>query len=179
MGVLPVPAVSRRRWLTFGEWERSGRSSPAALTLVIVEFLVMAAILIGFRHEWWAALIVPIGIAADYVGQSLRAHRRFGPATWPRMPFRFVSLLEWRERAKERRGLVGLSAVCPAMLAGTGLGLVAVIAMVLLYPADYLWCCASSGAWLASRPDPPERSAFQALPPPPPPPAMPGGALER
>ncbi|MCU1372275.1 MAG: hypothetical protein JWO77_3469 [Ilumatobacteraceae bacterium] len=69
-----------------------------------------------------------------------------------------MSLKEWRERLRERWflvvfGYVVLFDVVPFPSPEHEWRLL--LALPVPWVADYLWCCASSGAWLASRPPPP------------------------
>jgi hypothetical protein len=141
--------------MSYAEWERLGRSSPAGLVVGALEFVLAATLLVALWRSPWSVLIVPAVLGSDYLVRSALANRGLGPVAHPRGPLRALTIREWSVRQRERRGLLALGVVFVTSVAVTGVGPIAFAALPFLYAADYAWCCATSGSWLASPPPPP------------------------
>jgi hypothetical protein len=151
--------AGRIRWLSYPQTRLSpwrGRERSASIGAVLVMIFV-----IGWlgRGTWWGAAGPWALLVVQYVAWSLVATRDWGRTTQPRAPWAIVSLREWRQRLAVRAPLVLLGypvllTIWPFPAPTEEWKLLAVVPVP--WVADYLWCCASRGAWLASLPPPPD-----------------------
>ena len=133
---------ARFRWLSYPEWAGTPESPVARACIGGAELLVVI-LFVAVTLSWWSGFVAPLILVADYVARSVLAHRRSGPSLRSRMPFRFIGYVEWTRRRAERNGLYAL-VVLTLIALGMGDGTSPIwLAVPLVWPADYVWCCAS------------------------------------
>lgn len=148
----------RFRWLSYPECQLSPwRWRERAVSIGVLVVAIIAVACLG-RDAWWGTWGPWMLLLADYVLWSAVATRDWGRQTRPLAPWAIISLREWVERLKDRYALAVLGYL-PLVAAMPVTGPSEEWRLLLLVPvpwvADYLWCCASRGAWLATLPPAP------------------------